>query len=149
MTGKVSVQRFDQYIGRIPLMPSSLPNSQICCSSRSKNSISFTLTIDFVLQSPVWKLLEFNRSSANTDNLTVTSMKMISHVFRSAAIFNQSCFPISSQNYIHSVISKYEQKIEFSDTSEKEFLGECAALFAAHHPNCVRFQYTYGTASEC
>eukprot|EP01047_Picozoa_sp_COSAG01_P098326 COSAG01_NODE_28528_length_659_cov_0.728571_1_plen_92_part_10 len=92
MTGKVSVQRFDQYIGRIPLMPSSLPNSQICCSSRSKNSISFTLTIDFVLQSPVWKLLEFNRSSANTDNLTVTSMKMISHIFRSAAIFNQSCF---------------------------------------------------------
>ena len=149
MSGKVSVRRFDRYIGRIPLMPSSLPNSQVCCGSRSENSVSFTLKIDFVLQIPVWKLPELSRSSANTENLTVISMKMISHVFRSAVIFNQSFFPICIQNCIHSFISKYAQKIEFSDTSEKDFLGECAALFAAHHPNSVRFQYTYGTASEC
>ena len=42
-----------------------------------------------ILQIPVWKLPELSRSSANTENLTVISMKMISHVFRSAVIFNQ------------------------------------------------------------
>jgi hypothetical protein len=64
--------------------------------------------------------------------------------FRSSLILSQ----IQQFGYTVS-LTKLAQKIECTETSETEFLEQYAVLFSVHHPNCVRFQYMYDTASEC